>query len=419
MRITILVLGSQGDVQPLVTLGAALQARGHHVRVATFAAFAPMVTGAGLEHFTLRGDAHALVQAAGGDLLSGHQNVLQSMRALQRSLFPLLEGFTVDLSDPVLRDTELLLNQLPGDLFSADLAEYLGIPHAMVAVMPMVRTGRWPMPAFPAWPARWLPGYSALTYRLAEMLMWQAFRGAVNHWRTGTLGLKAVGFWGPYAAQYRAGVPNLLGFSAHVVERPSDWGSHIHLTGWWFPDDAPWEPPAGLQRFLEAGPAPVFIGFGSMTVKDPSALTALVVQAVRQAGVRAILHRGWAGLGGPEMPPEIYALDYAPYGWLFPRMAGVVHHGGSGTSGYGFRSGLPSFIVPFIFDQFFWGSRAAALGVGLRPVSIRALTADNLAAALVHLAADAALRECAAALGAKLQAENGVQHAAGLVERLR
>jgi UDP:flavonoid glycosyltransferase YjiC (YdhE family) len=63
MRITILVLGSQGDVQPLVTLGAALQASGHRVRVATFAAFAPMITRAGLDYFPLRGDVQALLGA--------------------------------------------------------------------------------------------------------------------------------------------------------------------------------------------------------------------------------------------------------------------------------------------------------------------------------------------------------------------
>jgi sterol 3beta-glucosyltransferase len=231
MRITLLALGSRGDVQPYVTLSQALQGRGHRVRVATFAAFAPMVTAAGLEFFALRGDAEALLHTAGGGLLGGRQNVAQTLRSLQQSYFTLLDGWAEDLSSAALRDTELLLNQLPGGVYGYDLAEHLGIPHAMVSVIPLARTRHLPMMAFPAGPAAWVPRYNALTYRLAEQLMWQACRGAINRWRTRTLGLRATGWGGPFAAMYQRQVPILNGFSEHVVNRPPDWGDHIHLTG--------------------------------------------------------------------------------------------------------------------------------------------------------------------------------------------
>ncbi len=173
---------------------------------------------------------------------------------------------------------------------------------------------------------------------------------------------------------HRKGVPFLCGFSEHVVPRPPDWGGNVHVTGWWYPEEPRWQPPADLQRFIEQGSPPVFIGFGSMPVRDPARTTALIVEAVRQSGRRAVLHAGWAGLGGrlgSGVPPEIFPIDYAPYGWLFPRMAAVVHHGGSGTSGMGFRSGVPSIIVPFGFDQFYWGRRAFELGVGPQPLPFR------------------------------------------------
>ena len=55
----------------------------------------------------------------------------------------------------------------------------------------------------------------------------------------------------------------------------------------------------------------------------------------------------------------IYTLSNCPHDWLFPRMSAVIHHGGAGTSAEGFRSGIPTMIVPFFGDQFLWASRVS------------------------------------------------------------
>jgi UDP:flavonoid glycosyltransferase YjiC (YdhE family) len=154
-----------------------------------------------------------------------------------------------------------------------------------------------------------------------------------------------------------------------------------------------------------------------MPVGNPAQTTALVVEAVRRSDRRAVLHAGWAGLGG-ALPPEVFPIQYAPYDWLFPRMAAIVHHGGSGTTGFGFWSGVPSLVVPFGFDQFYWGQRAAELGVGPRPVPFRKLSVERLAAAIEAAVSDDAMRARAAALGQKLRAENGVQRAVEIIGQL-
>jgi UDP:flavonoid glycosyltransferase YjiC (YdhE family) len=151
-----------------------------------------------------------------------------------------------------------------------------------------------------------------------------------------------------------------------------------------------------------------------MPAGDPERTTALIVEAVRLASRRAVLHAGWAGLGG-ALPPEIFPITYAPYSWLFPRMAAVVHHGGSGTTGFGFRSGVPSVFVPFVFDQFYWAARAVALGVGPEPVPYRHLSAGRLAEAIDAVVSDREMRRRAAELGWKLRAEDGVQRAVDVV----
>lgn len=413
MHISILALGSRGDVQPLVTLGQALQARGHRVRVATFASFGPLVAGAGLELFPLAGDAPELLRRAAEGMLGRRHGPLEAVRALRRSYGRLAESLPRELAG--LGRTDLILNQLPAHLFGPELSERLGAPWAVAAVIPLVRTRYCPLVGVSAAPG-WLPGYNRLTYRLGEQIGWQLFRASVNRLRR-AWGMAPQPLWGPYAAIHRGGVPFLCGFSPLVVPRPPDWGPHIHMTGWWYAEERGWPAPPELLRFLEDGPPPLFVGFGSMPVDDPARVTALVAQAARSSGLRVLLQAGWAGLGG-DLPPQMFPLGETPYGWLFPRCAGLVHHGGSGSTGYALRAGVPSLVVPFGFDQHYWGERTRRLGAGPAPLPFRTLSAAGLAAALERLAHDPALRAGAAALGRRLAAERGVERAVALIEGL-
>ena len=311
------------------------------------------------------------------------------------------------------RGSELILNQLPGNLFGPDLAEYYGIPLAVVSVIPLLPTRTRPLFAFPAWP-RFLPGYNRATYWLGQQVAWQMFRKATNRLREEVLGLPARDFFGSGLL----GWPAICGYSPKVVPTPADWPQNAWITGWWQPVDRAWSPPEELLRFLDAGSAPVFIGFGSMPMRDPQASARLVVEAVQKSGQRAILHAGWGGLRLEHVPPEVYPITYAPYGWLFPRMAGLIHHGGSGTTGFALSSGVPSCVVPFLFDQFYWGERGAALGVGPRPLPFRRITANRLAACIADLVGTPSYQVCAAGLAAQLRQEQGVQAAVRIIENL-
>jgi sterol 3beta-glucosyltransferase len=191
------------------------------------------------------------------------------------------------------------------------------------------------------------------------------------------------------------------------------------VTGFWVLDDpAGWSPPPGLQQFLQEGTAPVSVGFGSMSAADPAQagrLAETVLEALRLTGRRAVLLTGWSGM--PVRPSEnVFALGEAPHGWLFPRVAAAVHHGGSGTTGASLRAGVPTVTVPFAFDQPFWGARVAAAGAGPPPIPRRRLTADRLARA-IHLATnDPAMARRAADLGRRLRAEDGTGQAARILE---
>lgn len=401
MHISILALGSRGDVQPYAMLGGGLKSAGHQVRFITFESFASMIAELGLDLHPIPGDAQALVASGGASTLG-----------LVRSFTTLAKGYALSLSDTHLGETDLIINQLPGGLYGFDLAEKYKVPMMLASVIPLTRTSTMPLMGFPQLS---LPGYNRMTYSVGATILWQMFRSVINDWRTQTLELPPLPIKGYFNQLSTRKVQILNGFSRHVVSRPVDWPEYAHITGYWFPEEKPWEPPEELKRFLDAGSPPVFIGFGSMPVKNPQQTTEIILEALKQSGQRGILHTGWGRLGKNTLPDNVFQIDYAPYGWLFPQMAMVFHHGGSGTTAYALRSGVPSCVVPFVFDQFYWGRRGAQLGVGPELIPFKKLTVENLVGAIKSTINDPFARQRAAALGGKIRSEDGIVNALKII----
>jgi sterol 3beta-glucosyltransferase len=258
------------------------------------------------------------------------------------------------------------------------------------------------------------------THVLTQQLLWLPVRRQINAWRRDTLGLPAAHGPGPLAQTGRAALlPTVYGFSPLVVPKPADWDESIRLTGYWvLPADPAWRPPPELEAFLAAGPAPVYVGFGSMTPARAGRLTAIAVDALAATGQRGVLLGGWGALGAGELPSSVIAVRDIPHEWLLPRMRAIVHHGGAGTTGAALRAGVPSIVVPLGFDQPFWGRRVQALGVGPRPISRRRLTASRLADAIRIATTDGTMQARAASLGAALRAERGVANAVAEIEAI-
>jgi UDP:flavonoid glycosyltransferase YjiC (YdhE family) len=254
-----------------------------------------------------------------------------------------------------------------------------------------------------------------LTHLLAGGCLWAHLRPLINRARCDVLGLPPFALLGPPMAFFER-TPTLAAYSPRVIPRPPDWGANQHVTGYWFVDSAPdWRPPAALADFLASGPPPVCVGFGSMSDGDAAQATEVVSQAVEATGQRAVLLTGWGALRPAARSDRLFAAEAVAHDWLFPRTAGVIHHGGAGTTAAALRAGVPSVVVPFAGDQFLWGRRVFALGVGPRPIPRHKLSAGRLTAALRALADDGAMRRRAADLGAAIRAEDGVGNAVRLV----
>lgn len=415
MRVTILAIGSRGDVEPYVALGLGLKASGKTVRVATHTNFEALVRGRGLEFAQVGGDYRAHHESRDGrEELARNRGYYQMLYHGSRTAGPLLQRVMFDGWRASADSQALVVNQL-AVVVGYHIAEKLAIPMIRAFNMPMSRTRTSPAPFLPG-RLRLGGKLNLLTHDLARRILWAMLRSPTSDARSKVLCLPRNSP-NPYVDMDRQRWLLLYGYSPAVVPPPSDWPDWIQVTGFWFLDrPREWQAPAGLVRFLESGPPPVYVGFGSMSNQSPEQTTELVVRALSLAGQRGVLVTGWGGLASGAASDDVYVADEVPFDWLFPRTAATVHHGGIGTTHLGLRAGVPAVVVPFMPDQHFWGSQVARLGVGPRPIPRQELTVGRLAEAIRTATGDTNMRGRAECLGRKVSADDGIGRAVALID---
>ncbi|KAK6350284.1 hypothetical protein TWF696_006516 [Orbilia brochopaga] len=435
MNIVIQIIGSRGDVQPFVALGKVLKNNPpyHRVRIATHPTFHKFVEENGLEFFSIGGDPAELMafMVKNPGLMPGWDSLKQGdVGKRRKAMYEMLMGCwrsCIEGGTGMSPPGTLIPNATggigPEGVFIADAiianppsfahihcAERLAIPLHLMFTMPWTPTQSFPHPLANIKSSNTEANITNfLTYTMVDMMTWQGLGDLVNKFREKTLGLDPVStMWAP-GMILRLKVPHTYCWSPALIPKPQDWGEHIKISGFYFLDLANnYTPPDDLAAFLDAGPPPVYIGFGSIVVDDPNALTAMIFEAIRLTGVRALVSKGWGGLGGDslEIPENVFMLGNCPHDWLFKKVACVVHHGGAGTTAIGVALGKPTVIVPFFGDQPFWGSMVHRAGAGPQPVPFKELTAEKLAES-IQFALSAEAQEAAGGIADKIKREQG------------
>lgn len=409
MRILLSTYGTRGDVQPFVALAKTLRARGHEVAVCTPSGFRGMVEQHGVAYAHMDNAVLELTEAV------LQAPTLRERRALFKGFGAIIRGTLDDewrAAKSMQPDAVVYHSKALG---AHHIAEKLGVPEFLAMPLPLTRTRAFSVPIIPDWGLG--PWFNAFSYNLVSIAN-AVWAGATNELRQKALGLKpASRFADAMRRNDGTDVPALYAFSEHVLPRPEDWPESAHVTGAWFLDDARgWTPPAGLVAFLQAGPPPVYVGFGSMGGAHAKKRTATVLGALALRRQRAVLATGWGGLEAEALPDHVFAIDAAPHEWLFPRMSAVVHHGGAGSTMASLRAGKPTVICPFLGDQPFWGQVVHSRGLGPVPVPQASLSPARLAEAIrVALSRDIVAR--AAAVGERIRREDGATRAAEIIER--
>lgn len=414
MRITILAVGSRGDVQQCVALGHGLQAAGHRVRLATHNAFEPLVREYGLDFALIPGQAFGGMNAGLDQAQGAAASALDQRPHTARFAEAIEQWMVAGLAASQDADA-LIYGQLC--FVGAYVGEKLHIPVVAAYHSPITRTAAFPtiygrLQRSLGGPVNWL------THVLDQQIFWQSVRSAVNHARRVVLDLPPLPFWGPYGRMQREQQPVLYGYSPLVVAKPADWGAWIEVTGYWLLDQRPdWQPSADLVDFLAAGPPPVYVGLGSVANANPVRVTKHILKALADLKQRVVLMPGQVDLSDADLPAETLIVRSIPHDWLYARVAAVIHHGGPGTLAAAMRAGVPSLAIPFFGDQFFWGRRAYELGVGPRAIRREQVTANKVAAAVRTMLDDQPMRARAHELGRRLRAEDGVARAVEAIER--
>jgi sterol 3beta-glucosyltransferase len=393
----VLTAGSTGDIEPFAALAARLATRGHGVTLAADSGFESLAPGEGVEFAPISADFQSLVPTPE-----------RKRPSIRRDVFPVIRGMLEDSWRVAQASQPEVIVAHQKSQAAPHVAEKLGIPHVQALAVPMLTpTREFPVPALVR---RNLGGVlNRASYRLVGLLT-RPYSGLIRSWRENHLGLAARG-------NPPAPARTLYCYSPSLVPTPADWPASAVATGYWVRGGEAEEPVSTeLERFVAAGPAPIYVGFGSSVGTDPVGLGGAVTAALNEIGGRAVIATGWGAVGEVRADADTVVVERAPHRWLFPRVRAVVHHGGAGTTAAGLLAGRPTLVCPFQTDQHFWGAAVHRAGVGPEPLPAKKLTPERLAGAIRSVIDDSAVRSRAGELSERIAREDGSGRASEEIE---
>ena len=421
MKITILTIGTRGDIIPFVALGEGLRKAGHEVTLATHDTFSHLAKEKQLDFATISGDVRQVFET------EQVQDTLEKGSKFGQIFFKLTKAAKPSLAQAI-RDcyaasqTADLILTSPYLLYVAYfMSPMLQKPIVMASVNPAGPTRSFHNVVMPA-PPKWLPfkeAYNRWTHNLVGNIVWKIQRPLLREGWKKTFGDDSII---PRCEPLKRAKPGkyppllLFGYSPEILPVPPDWQAYQHVTGYWhLPSPTNWQPSPQLADFLKAGKPPVYIGFGSMSNPKHQQLMQMLIKALRKVGRRGILLGESGKINAADLGNDIFAVDFVPYDWLFPQTATIVHHGGAGTVGAGLRAGVPSIITPFLPDQRFWGYQIHKNGLGPVPIRYEKLKVEKLSEAIKIATTNSEMKRKTKLVGEKMRRENGVLRAVELI----
>jgi vancomycin aglycone glucosyltransferase len=356
MRVLLSVVGTRGDVQPVLALALALRELGHEARLCLPPNFVEWAQELGFAATPVGIEMRAPRGAAANNLTPSQPPI------------DLITDQFLSIA-PAARDCDIILGANAHQYAARSVAELYDIPYVNALYAPTALPDD---DSTRVWNERSLERVNANRARLGLPRIDDVLRHIVTD------------------RPWLAADPTL-------APAPSIAGMSIFQTGPWVLADIA-TLPRDVDAFLQAGDPPIYFGFGSMPAAGRTSHA--LIGAARAVGRRAILSRGWADLDLIDREPDCIAIGDVDHRALFPRVAAVVHHGGAGTTLAAAGAGVPQVVVPMFSDQPFWASRVRDLGLGTS-IPFAELTSETLAAAL-HAAGSAAIAEQAALITTRI-----------------
>lgn len=400
MNIVIPTIGTRGDVQPYIALSLGLQKAGHSVTLASHPCMRTLVKSYGVNFAPIGPDIDIAHETAIIRGKSPHW-MIGFMRVMKFS-FSMLEKAHLDLL-ALCRDVDLVIvSHTAAGSIEADQLEN---PTISVTLMPEAISANDPKDSF----------VKKMIMKVAGAGMGMMMTRPLDKIRK-KVGVPKMGPTGITSTRL-----NLIPISPAISPPNPLWETRHRVTGFWYaPAPQNWTPPLDLLAFLDAGESPVVISLGAMALSGKDALEAatITLAAVQNAGVRAII-QGWdEPMKQLSIPETVFHAGSIPHDWLLGHASGLVHHGGFGTTAAGFKAGIPALVIPHIIDQFIWGQKVAALGVGPQPIARDKLSISNMTEAILQMKSPEMIKK-ASDLGKVIRSEpDGVETAVSMIEEV-
>ncbi|MEE9321193.1 MAG: glycosyltransferase [Granulosicoccus sp.] len=411
MKVSIQTLGTYGDVMPYISLSLALKKHGHSVSLFAPRDYFSLIEDYGIEASRpTRFSIHEwMATAEQRGTLSGPIGFIRDWRSMIKPQIAETYKRCLDAAE----GADLVL----GNLICAPArvaAENLGKAYVVSALQPVLS------------PTREVPCVTLLKKDAGPFINRISY-ASVN------LALAALGI---NLRKFRKpGMPALSSFSKHLDrplyrltsmtpvllgKQPSDWDQHSHLTPYWsLPDTTQWNPTGKLAEFLANGDKPVYVGLGSMQLKNPQAFMRTVLDGLQRAGCRAILSGNlFERLSDkhPDNTGSTICVSRVPHDQLFKACAAVVHHGGAGTTDTALRANRSQIVLPYMLDQHWTAWRLHRLGLIPEPVRADRLTAEDFPRMLHEVRGEEMAANTANAHHLSMQAD-GIGKSVALIER--
>lgn len=404
MKISLLTLGTRGDVQPFVVLGKALKKRGYTITISTAANFSSFIESHGLDFVPVDADFQEILNSEEGKKMMS--NPFSARKHLNRLIYPMIKD-ALNKFYNLAKDSDLVLCHVKAMAdYYADGVQSKIIRTNVVPAMEYTREFVNPIVSFLN-----LPSFlNRASYKLSDLGM-KMMSKPINQFRN-SIGLKD---------KFRkVNLPSIYGLSNYFLPRPKDYPENSYFTGFWFDrSDAILD--KEILDFIYAGESPLLFTLGSMPFKSKVDLVPFLHRLTDKLNVRLIIVKGW-GLNDTselETNRNIKVIDGAPYDKLMPHIRAAIHHGGIGTAAECMRAGKPFLTCPVLYplgDQHFWGTVAHSRGIAVQPLPLKKMNENKFMDAVKELLRNERLYENSMQMMENLKNEDGVSNAIDIIE---
>lgn len=402
MKVLIPTMGTRGDVQPYIALAKKLNISGFKAQIATHPCWRSLVEQYDIEFRPIGPDIDIEAEAAA--IRKKSKNWLLGAIKTMQFVFKIIEGASEEIKK-LCSEADLVIAS--HSYIGAIEAEAADITFINVTLQPDAIPKKLEEKTF----------IKSVLDKIIEAVINPLMIGSYNKLRK-KHGLDKIksseGLMSPYL--------NIIPISPHVYEFNKYWEDKNKLVGYWFSNEyEKYEPSKELLDFINSGNLPIVIALGAMAFEDgkEEAKLEILIRAINNTGMRAIIQGFNKSLQNYELPSNIIKIGSVPHSWLFNNAYAVIHHGGFGTTASTFKAGVPSIVIPHALDQYFWADKVNKLKVGPVPVKAKELNGKALTGAICSLINDyQSMSYNARLLSEKINSEDGLQKSIDLIKNV-